>query len=111
MAAVGTLLGRRHAIAGNIVLAFAAFVFVAGCFIQPLFLAFEKGGRRFGQWVATGVTWLLLVPFFYLCFIPGRIVILLTGKDPLTRRFPSKAATLWVPRPPVKDPSQYGKQF
>lgn len=107
----GLFLYHHHPIPGTILLILAGFLLVSGFFIPSFFLGFEKGGRKFGQWVATGVTWLLLVPFYYLCFLPGRIAILLTGKDPLTRQFPSKATTFWVPRPPVKDPSRYGKQF
>jgi hypothetical protein len=107
----GIFFYRRHPVPGVILACLAGLVLIGGCFIPSFFLAFEKAGRKFGQWVATGVTWLLLVPFYYLCFVPGRIAILLTGKDPLNRQFPSKATTFWVPRPPVKDPSQYGKQF
>ena len=112
MAAVaGVFFYRRHPVPGAILSALAVMMLTGGCFFPSFFLALERAGRRFGQWVGTGLTWLLLVPFFYLCFIPARIILLLTGKDPLNREFPSKAATLWVPRPPVKDPGQYRKQF
>ena len=107
----GLFFYRHHPIPGTILGSLAGLLLISGLFIPSFFLGFEKAGRKFGQWVATGVTWLLLVPFYYLCFVPGRIVILLTGKDPLTRQFPSKATTFWVPRPPVKDPAQYRKQF
>ena len=112
MAAIaGLFLYRHHRIPSAVLAVLAGLVLTSGCLVPSFFLAFEKAGRKFGQWVAIGVTWLLLVPFYYLCFVPGRIVILLTGKDPLNRRFPSPSATLWVPRPPVKDPAQYRKQF
>ena len=110
-AVAGVFFYRHHPVPGTILAALAGLLLTAAYLAPSAFLAFEKGGRKFGEWVAIGVTWLLLVPFYYLCFVPGRIAILLTGKDPLTRRFPSPAATLWVPRPPVKDPAQYRKQF
>ena len=107
----GLFFYRRHPVPGTVLVVLAGLILVSGCFIPSFFLGFEKAGRKFGQWVATAVTWLLLVPFYYLCFFPGRIVILLTGKDPLTRQFPSPAATFWIPRPPTKDPARYRKQF
>jgi len=110
-AVAGAFFYYRHPVPGTILCVLAVLVLAAACLVPAAFLALEKAGRKFGEWVAVGVTWLLLVPFYYLCFIPGHLMILLTGKDPLTRRFPSPAATLWVPRPPIKDPAQYRKQF
>ena len=107
----GIFLYRHHPVPGTILAVLAGLILTAAFLAPSFFLAFEKAGRTFGEWVAIGVTWLLLAPFYYLCFVPGRLMILLTGKDPLTRRFPSAAVTLWVQRPPVKDPAQYRKQF
>lgn len=85
-------------------------VLVCGLFIPAAFLAIEKFGLKLGEWVATGLTWILLVPFFYICFVPGRIIMTLSGKDPLNLKFSSAAKTYWVPRTPVNDISRYQKQ-
>jgi hypothetical protein len=99
-----------HPVMGKIVAACAGVVLVSGLFIPPLFYAIERGGQKLGGWVATGLTWLLLVPFFYLVFVPGRVLLALRGVDPMQRRFPTGDPTYWYPRPPVKDPAQYRKQ-
>ena len=112
MAVAGfVLLHFKKHIGAGVIFSLALFLLASAFFFPAVFRAVDKFARGFGHWTAIAMTWLLLVPFFYLTFVPGRIWILLTGKDPLNRRFPSPSPTLWVPRPPVKDPGQYRKQF
>lgn len=59
--------------------------------------------QRFANFVGTGLTWLLLVPFFYLSFPIGHLVLKLKGRDPLEREFPTERPTYWIPRPVVED--------
>jgi len=111
MTAVGFILRHFHKdIGAGIVWTLAALVLVGGLFYPPLFHGFEKFGQKLAKWVAAGLTWGLLVPFFYLCFLPGRLIMALSGKDPMTRKFPSDAATYWIPRRPVPNLNQYKKQ-
>lgn len=107
----GFFLRHGHTVTGVILLGLVSFVVISSLFRPSVFLAFEHFGKLFGVAVATGVTWLLLVPFYYLCFLPGRVALTLSGKDPLNRRFPSKSESLWIPRPRVENPAQYRKQF
>lgn len=100
----------RHVL-GIVVWSMAAVMLVSGLFLPAVFLALERFGQRLGRWTGTVLTWGLLVPFFYLCFVPGRLLLALCGKDPLQRRFPTDEPTYWTPRPPVRDVSQYRKQF
>ncbi len=87
-------------------------IVILGCglFIPSAFMAIERFGLKLGEWVATGLTWILLVPFFYICFVPGRLIMALRGKDPLNLKFSSDAKTYWVPRAPVNDITRYEKQ-
>ena len=84
-----------------------------GCalFVPPAFAAIEGFGKKLGVWVGTGLTYLLLVPFFYLVFVPGRLVLALMGKDPMQREFPTKEASCWSPRRTKMDEAHYRKQF
>ena len=93
-----------------IVSGIAIVILVCGLFIPPAFKAIEHFGKKLGEWVATGLTWLLLVPFFYLCFVPARIIMALRGKDPLNLKLSSKAQTYWVPHKPMTDIERYQKQ-
>lgn len=113
MAAIGALayLWLGHRIMGGVVWSLAAVVLVSGLFIPSAFAAIERFGKRLGQWVGTGLTWGLLAPFYYVCFVPLHVLQKISGKDPLRRRFPTDEPSYWVPRSPVKDASQYRKQF
>lgn len=104
------LLWLKKPVTAGIVLGLSGVVLVCGLFIPPAFMAIERFGHNLGKWVATGLTWLLLVPFFYICFVPARIIMAISGKDPLNLKFNSRATTYWIPRKPVTDLRQYEKQ-
>ena len=113
MAVVGTILYvlLKHHIAAWIVWSLAAIVLVGGLFIPPVFHAFEKFGVLLAHWVGSGLTYGLLVPFFFLVFVPGRIVLMLSGRDPMNRSFkPGSVESYWIPRKPVSNLDQYKKQ-
>jgi hypothetical protein len=112
VAGIGWLFLRRgHNGMAIFLLAMGAFLFVSGLFIPWLFLAVEKFGKKFGQWVAGALTWLLLMPTFFIVFFPGRLLLWILGKDPMHLRFPSREETYWVPRPPVEKIEQYSRQY
>ena len=104
-------LSRGHKGMAIFLISIASFLFVSGLFIPWLFLAFEKFGKKLGQWVGGALTWLLLMPTFFILFFPGRIMLWILRKDPMHLAFPSREATYWVPRPPVERIEQYTKQF
>lgn len=104
------LLALHRRVLGAIVLAIAAFVLVSGLFLPPAFHALDKFGRWLGKAVGTALTWLLLVPFFYLCFVPARALMGLLKKDPLKLKFSTAEASYWTPRPPV-NAEQVRKQY
>ena len=113
MAAIGAILfwGIGHRLAGTLAWTMAAAVLLSGLFFPPAFAAIHRFGKRLGKAVGTLVTWCLLAPFFYLCFVPLRLALLLRGKDPLHRQMPPRAPSYWTPRKPGANPSQYKKQF
>jgi len=99
-----------HRIMAGIVAVLAVVVLVCGLFIPSAFRAIERFGQTLGAWAATGLTWGLLVPTYYLIFVPARIGLKLQGKDPMHREFPTTASSYWIPRPPVRGLDQYRKQ-
>ncbi|MBU0676599.1 MAG: hypothetical protein KJ626_00650 [Verrucomicrobia bacterium] len=94
----------------RIILGIAGVVLVSGLAIPPVFDAIERFGKWLGHILGTGVTWLVLVPFYYLCFVPGRVILRMQGKDPMHREFPTDAETYWIARPRVRSSDQYKKQ-
>ena len=113
MAAIGAFLFwklGKH-VMGIIAWGLAAVVLVSGFFIPPLFAAIERFGKLLGKWVGVSLTWGLLTPFYYLCLSPMHLALIIRGKDPLQRQFPTREPTYWASRKPVSDLSQYRKQF
>jgi hypothetical protein len=88
----------------------AVLVLVGGWLLPPLFHGFERFGQWLGKSIAIALNWGLLTPFFYLCFVPGRLMLRIKGIDPMDRRFPDDRASFWIPRKPVADVAQYRKQ-
>ena len=75
------------------------------------FGAIDRGMQAFGRGAGVAVTWLLLVPFFYITFGFARLVLIAARKDPLHRRFPDTAASYWIPHRAASGPDAYRKQF
>jgi hypothetical protein len=79
---------------------------------RPAWLSpFWRLGRRFGQAVGLGLTWLLLVPFYALCIVPGGLLLRLRGRDPLSRGKLEPGLTGWTPRRQEATPESMARQF
>ncbi len=63
------------------------------------------------RWVGLILNWILLAPFFYICFPVGCFIQKIKGKDPLSRKCPTSKESYWVSRSPVSDLEQYRRQF
>ncbi len=113
MGIIGFLLYRwiKHETMAIVVWSLAGVVLLSSWFVPPVFKAIERFGQKLGHWAGTGLTWLLLVPFFYVVFVPGRLVMRLLGKDPMQRGFPTPETTCWSPRKTKLDASHYRRQF
>lgn len=62
------------------------------------------------HWVGLVLNWVLLTPFFYICFPVGRFSQKIRGKDPLNRKFLNSNGSYWVSRSPISDLRQYKRQ-
>lgn len=113
MTAVGLLFLLRFDkyILGSVVLTLAAVVLTGGLVAPPLYAGFKRFGVAVAKWAALGMTWLLLVPFYYVFFTVGRVAILLKGGDPLHTRFDPALSSYWVPHAPPPPPERYRKQY
>ena len=113
MAVIGAGLfwGLERRAMGAVVWGLGALVLVSGFFVPSVFAALERFGKKLGKGVGVLLTWGLLAPFYYLCFVPLRLLQKIGGKDPLQLRFPTDEPTYWVSRKPVPKVDQYRKQF
>ena len=113
LAAVGAGLffGLHHKAMAGVAWGMGALVCISGLWIPRLFLAIEGFGRRLGQGVGVLLTYLLLVPFYFLVFAPAHAVLALRSKDPMKRQFPCPDETCWTPKKPSAKLNHYQKQF
>ncbi|MBU4211868.1 MAG: hypothetical protein L6437_13405 [Kiritimatiellae bacterium] len=113
MAAVATLMTMVwHKIwLGLAIYSLSAVVIISGFLIPTLFRALERVGQWLGRMVGIGITWLMLMPFFYLCFAPARLILKLMGKDPMHRRFERNRSSYWVDHKPPSTPQPYTRQY
>ena len=88
-----------------------ALIAVSGFFLPSLFRAIERLGGRLGHGTGVALTYLLLVPFYFLVFVPARAALALRGKDPMQRRFPAPEASCWTPKKTNPQLNHYRKQF
>ena len=108
---VAILYHFEHMLIVKIVLVFATVSLVCGLFIPPAYRRIEQFGQFLGVMVGSGLTWILLLPFFYICFTIGRLSQLIRGKDPLHRACPTDDATYWIDRQPITRDDYYKRQY
>ena len=84
---------------------------LSGLLAPRFYVMLEGGLKRFGLLVGQGLTWLVLVPFYFLVFVPARFFLMLRGRDPMERRFDEQASTYWVPPVSHRDPTAFHKQY
>ena len=63
-----------------------------------LYVAIENGFRVLAQWLGRALTWVLLLPLFYLFFLPFGLVLRAGRRDRLQRWTDAEASTYWEPR-------------
>ena len=98
-------------IIGAIVFCIAALVLVGGLFVPPLYAGFKKAGVFLAKVVGVVLSWGLLVPFFYICFTVGRFVLLVSGKDPMRRKFDRDLKSYWSVHTSMGGADRYSRQY
>lgn len=82
-----------------------------GWFAPAWFGVLDKAVRTLARLIGTAMTWILLVPFYYLFFGIARLCLVVRGRDPMTRRWNNQQTSYWVARPPVTSPDYYRRQY
>lgn len=75
--------------------------------VRPLFIALSYAAAPVG-WV---VALVLLAFVYYAIMTPIGLVMRLTGRDPLARRFDRSATSYWVTRRPTAEIERYFRQY
>lgn len=107
----GLLWWLGHRVMSGVVAGLAGFFLLLAWVWTTGYWALERFFQKVGVWAATALTYVLLVPFFWLCFVPARFFLKLSGKDPLGLRFPVPEATCWYVRKPHAATEPYRRQY
>ena len=110
VAAIFAFIFHRVLFAG-IVTGIGLLILICGLFIPRLYSAFERIIGIFAFGVGQALTWLLLVPFYYLCFLPARMLLALTKRDPMKRAWDSSAPTYWDEKHDLQDNNRMTRQY
>jgi len=100
----------NHPLLALVVASISSIIAICALFIPSAHQAIQKLFAALAHWIGTLLTYILLVPLFYLFFVPTRIVRGLLGKDPLHLKRTGEEATYWEPREKV-ELTQYRRQF
>lgn len=101
----------HHLFLARIIWALAGLVLILGLVFPPAYRPIHAFGQWLGRVVGKGLTYLLLVPFFYLFFTPVALILRLQGRDPLHRGFRDPQWTYWLARSPKEPQENIDKQF
>jgi len=109
--AMGTLFFfKHHEKMAYAVWGITALIFISAICIKPLHRILMKFFGWLGFIIGKTLTWILLVPFFYICFPIGHLFNALFGKDPMTRKCPTDLPSYWIDHPGVTDKESYRRQ-
>jgi len=113
MGLIGAFLffGLHHLLFARIIWSLAGLVLILGLVFPPAYRPIHAFGQWLGRAVGMGLTYMLLVPFFYLFFTPVALLLRLQRRDPLHRGFRDPQWTYWLARSPKEPAENIDKQF
>ncbi len=109
IAAVFLVVG--HYIMGCVVACIAGVMLLSAYLSAPIYDALNGAIELLARGIVRLTTLLLLVPFFYLCFVPGRLVMAMLRKDSLKLRFEPDRESYWEEGHRQTTPETSVKQF
>lgn len=86
-------------------------VFIASRFFPGVHAVIELVFQKFSAFVGTTLTWITLVPFFYICFSIGKIAQIAKRKDPMHRKLDPDTVSYWQSCKEKSSIESYKRQF
>jgi hypothetical protein len=110
-AMAGVFFLRHHRVMGWIVLTVSGWMLVCDLLLPRAFLAVERALKVVGRLVALGLTWLLLVVFFFLFFLPLSLFLRRHMRALLALEFDKNQPSYWQDRLPVSSAEHFQRQY
>jgi hypothetical protein len=113
MAGVGALLYFLigHHTVGLVVWGLALVILLFGLALPKFYRPINKFGEWLGRAVGGLLTYLMLVPLFFLLFVPAALYLKLKKRDPMKRHGRDPNHTYWIPRRIPAGKTSYQRQF
>ena len=99
-----------HTIMAYVITSIALFIAFSAFVLPSVFAAIDRFFLRLGHYIGVTVTWLLLVPFFFIFFVPGHALFALFGKDPMARRRLPGDQSGWHQHPGITRTEHFKRQ-
>jgi RsiW-degrading membrane proteinase PrsW (M82 family) len=110
-AVAGMLFYWEHKTAAGVVWTIAGAFLVCGITMPRIYEKIDRFGQQLGHWAGVLLTWILLVPFFYLCFCPCALFFKKRTMDNFSPEFRGQTDSYWVGRSSDNTKEQYKRQF
>jgi hypothetical protein len=101
----------EHRLIGAVIWLLALALLLGFLFSPAIVRGFERFGAWLGRFVGTALTYILLVPMFYIVFTFGRIMITILGRDPLDRKWRPQADSYWEDRAKIESTAHFSRQY
>jgi len=107
----GLLYFYDHTTIAIVAFSISTFVFIAAQFFPKVYGVVESVFQKFSALVGGFLTWIFLVPFFYICFPFGKIAQILKKKDPMHRKLEPEVESYWKNCKERESVDDYKRQF
>lgn len=94
-----------------LVIILSSFIFFTSQFSPLLFSKIDSVFHKLALYIGQFITYISLVPFFYLCFTSVRLIQLIRKVDPMTRRYNPDAISYWEDNNTKSGKANYRRQF
>ena len=101
----------QRVVFAGIVAGIGLFMLLCGLLLPGLHKRIERVMNTIAVGLGQGLTWLLLAPFYFICFLPGRILLLLAKRDPMKRAWIPSAPTYWTIKSELQSNDRMTKQY
>ncbi|MCP4547695.1 MAG: hypothetical protein GY835_14640 [bacterium] len=101
----------HHILFARIIWGLAAVILILGLTAPRLYRPIYRFGHWLGQLVGKLMLYVLLVPFYFVLFVPVSLYLKLRGRDPLQRTRREPGLTYWIPRRPKARDANIADQF
>jgi hypothetical protein len=109
--AAGLFFLRHARVMGWVALGVCGWMLFSALLLPRAFPAVERALKAFGRLVGLGLTWVLLVAFFFLCLFPLGLILRRRARVLLALGFDKDQPTYWLDRAPVSGTEHFQKQY